>query len=94
MNVIELFKQPDKRKHALLCAAAAAFSALMALVAVHVAYGAAAWLTGVALAFGYEALQKYRGEGEASKEDAIAGVIGATLVALALLALEFGTLPG
>lgn len=93
MNVIDLFRQPDKLKHALMCAAAAAFGALMALVAAYVAYGAAAWLTGAALAFGYEKLQAYRGEGEASRDDVIAGLIGATPVALVLLVLEFWILP-
>ena len=82
-------RQPDKRKHALLCAAAAIGGLLIALAGAHVSYGLAAWLAGAAIAFGYEALQKYRGEGEASKEDAIAGLVGATPVAVVILVVEY-----
>ena len=93
MNIFHLMRQKDKRKHALGGVFAAVFAALMALVAVHIAYGVAAWITGAVLAFGFEALQKYRKEGEASLDDAVAGLVGTTPVAALLLALEFWILP-
>ena len=84
-----LASQPDKRKHALMSGVASVFGALVGLVASRVSYAMAAWLTGVASAVGYELLQAYRREGEPSKGDAIAGIIGATAVAAVLAGFEF-----
>ena len=89
MNPLKLLSQPDKRKHALLCGAAAIVGSVIAVVGAQVSYGLAAWLAGAAVAFGYEAVQEYRNEGEASRADSIAGLVGATPVAIAVGIVEY-----
>ena len=94
MNPIKLLSQPDKRKHALLCGAVALIGAVIAVLGAYVSFAVAAWLAGAAVAFGYEALQEYRSEGEASNADAIAGLVGATPVAAVILVVELYLLRG
>ena len=72
----------DKKMHIAACAVAAVLSVVLAVLGQRVGLWAAALAGGTAVAVGYELLQKYRGEGEPSWKDAVAGIVGAVVVSL------------
>lgn len=85
----------DLKKHAMLCAVAALCVLPLLWLAERVGLWAACLAAGVSLAVAYELLQLYRGEGEPSWQDALAGSIGAAAVAgLVALAGQVAPLPG
>jgi uncharacterized membrane protein YjjP (DUF1212 family) len=83
----ELFNQPDKRKHFLMCVAASLMGLLIAFLSTY-GYWISALITGTTLAVGYELLQKYRKESEPSIMDALAGIFGAVLVSAIVALIE------
>lgn len=74
----------DKIQHIALTAVASIAIVGLCLLAAEFGLWAAALVGGAGLAIGYEMLQKYRGEGEPSWQDAAAGTAGAVAVALAV----------
>jgi hypothetical protein len=72
----------DKKLHVIMCACIALF--VVALDWIARAYGlpAAMFVGGSAAAWAYEGIQKYRGDGEPSWQDAAAGMVGAAIVSL------------
>lgn len=66
--------------HIAACAAVAVASVGLAVLGQYVGVWASALAGGTAVAIGYELLQKYRGEGKPSWQDAVAGIIGAVVV--------------
>lgn len=84
-----LTSEKDKRQHALLCAAASIIVVALVWLGQSAGYWAAAFAGGCAMAWGYEFLQRYRGEGVFSHRDAIAGCIGSAIVSAAVAAAEF-----
>ena len=88
MYIRELFKEEDKRKHALLCGLVALVSVIIGLLTVYIGYWSGALFAGTAVSVGYEALQKYKGKGVADERDIIAGMIGTVIVAIIIAIFE------
>lgn len=72
----------DKRLHAAGGVVVAIFVVALDWLARSVGLWAACLAAGVAVAVGWEVLQRYRGDGSPSPEDAAAGIVGSAIAAV------------